>query len=43
MIMKTLKDNADKAKRLILEAVPMIAEQDWSDILAQNKVGQCLS
>lgn len=38
MVMKTLKDNSDKAKQLILEVVPRIAEQDWSDTLAQNEV-----
>ena len=36
MVMKTLKDNASMAKRIIMAAVPMIAKQDWSTTLKKQ-------
>ena len=38
MVLKTLKANGDKAKQLILSVVPIIASEDWTEILRQNKV-----
>ena len=38
MVMKTLKENASMAKRIIMAAVPMIAKQDWSATLKHNQV-----
>ena len=38
MVMKTLKDNAGKAKRIIMAAVPMIAKEEWSTTLKNNQV-----
>ena len=38
MVLKTLKDNGEKAKQLILSAVPMIAAEDWTETLENCKV-----
>ena len=38
MVLKTLKDNGLKAKQILLTAVPMIAAEDWTQTLQQNKV-----
>ena len=38
MVLTTLKENSEKAKNIILSAVPLIASEDWSDTLQQCKV-----
>ncbi len=38
--MKTLKENGDHAVKIILAAVPLIAQQDWTDTIQQHKVGK---
>lgn len=38
MIMKMLQSNAEKAKKLLLAAVPLIAKDDWDETLEKNKV-----
>jgi len=35
MVLKTLKDNAERAKKLFVNAVPAIAKADWSEYLTQ--------
>lgn len=37
-VLKTMKDNAEKAKRLILYAIPKIAAKDWTATLNSNAV-----
>lgn len=37
MVVETIKRNGDKAKRLLLKIVPMIAEQDWTGTLQKHK------
>ena len=37
MVVETIKRNGDKAKRLLLKLVPMIADQDWTSTLQKNK------
>ena len=41
MVIKTLQSNGEKAKKLILAAVPLIAQEDWTETLQQNKVLRC--
>ena len=38
MVIKTLQSNGEKAKKLILAAVPLIAQEDWTETLQQNRV-----
>ena len=38
MVIKTMRENGEKARQLILSAVPAIAELDWTETLKQNKV-----
>lgn len=38
MVLKTLKENASKAKQILLAAVPMIAQEDWTNTLKNNQV-----
>ena len=40
MVMKTLKENGAHAVKIILAAVPLIAQQDWTDTIQQHKVSQ---
>ena len=41
--MKTFKENAEKAKSLIVNVIPKIAETDWTEILSEKQVRTCLS
>eukprot|EP00794_Sanderia_malayensis_P008189 gene8189-9067_t len=36
-VMKTVKDNAVKAKRIIINSIPKIASQDWTKIIEKNQ------
>lgn len=36
--MKTFKENAEKACKVLLHAIPKIAEKDWSDAISKHKV-----
>lgn len=38
LAVKTFKENAEKACRVLLAAIPMIAKEDWSDAIAEHKV-----
>ena len=38
MVLKMLHNNAEKAKNLLLTAVPLIAKENWIDTLQKNKV-----
>ena len=37
-VLKTFRQNAEKAVRILLTAIPRIAEKDWTDILKENQV-----
>ena len=43
MVIKTLQSNGEKAKKLILAAVPLIAQEDWTETLQQNRVSIIMS
>ena len=43
MVLKTLKQNSEKATKLILAAVPMIAQEDWSNTADELKVSTLLA
>ena len=36
--MAVMKENANKATQLLINAIPVIAEKDWSPILEEKKV-----
>lgn len=36
--MAVMKENAHKATQLLMNAIPVIAEKDWSKILEERKV-----
>ncbi len=38
MVMKTMKESGDKALRVIRTAVTMIAQEDWTDTIQEQKV-----
>ena len=38
MVMKTMKENAEKALRLIVTTVTMMSQEDWTDTVHQAKV-----
>ena len=42
MVLKTLKENGVNATKLIVETVPMIASEDWTKTLQENKVCVCV-
>ena len=37
MVVKTIQQNGDRAKRLLLTLVPMIAAQDWTETIQKNR------
>ncbi|XP_071953170.1 S-methyl-5'-thioadenosine phosphorylase-like [Antedon mediterranea] len=37
VVMSIIKENGEKAKKLLLEAIPMIAKQDWTQVIAETK------
>lgn len=37
MVVKTIQQNGEKAKKLLLTLVPMIAAEDWTGTLQQHK------
>ncbi|XP_033115067.1 S-methyl-5'-thioadenosine phosphorylase-like [Anneissia japonica] len=36
-VLKIMKDNGEKAKKLLLAAIPLIAEKDWSQVIQETK------
>lgn len=38
MVLKNLKENGERAKQIIVAAVPMIASEDWTETLEDCKV-----
>ena len=40
MVLMTLKENGEHAVKIILAAVPLIAQQDWTNTIQQHKVGK---
>ena len=38
VVMDTLKNNASHAVKIILAAVPLIAEQDWTETIKEHQV-----
>ncbi|XP_011405094.1 PREDICTED: S-methyl-5'-thioadenosine phosphorylase-like [Amphimedon queenslandica] len=38
LVMKTLEENGEKAKNLLLKAVPAIAKEEWTQTLKDNQV-----
>ena len=39
--MKTFKENAERAIKVLLAAIPRIAQEDWTEHLNERQVGQC--
>lgn len=37
--MKTFKENAERAIKVLLAAIPRIAEEDWTEALNERQVG----
>ncbi len=38
LVIQTLKQNSEKAVRLLLSAIPCIAREDWTKTIENNKV-----
>ncbi len=41
MVLKTLKENGERATKLIRRAVEMIAQDDWTDTIEELTVSYC--
>ena len=38
LVLKTLKENGEKAKNLLLKAVPAVAKEEWTETIQNNQV-----
>ena len=41
LAVKTFKENAERAIKVLLAAIPRIAHEDWTEHLNERQVGQC--